>query len=42
MIVAIELKTMYALASEHDFTGDPRRIEVGSHDSLLRALVGEA
>ncbi len=29
---------MYELRSEHDFTGDPREIQVGSAQSLLAAL----
>ena len=35
------LKCMFDLKSEHDFTTDPRVIEVGSAESLLIGLVQE-
>jgi hypothetical protein len=38
VIESTELKTMYAVASEHDFTATPREISIGSADSLLAAL----
>jgi hypothetical protein len=39
VIESTELKAMYELATEHDFTGEPREIEVGSSESLLRAIL---
>jgi hypothetical protein len=39
VIETTELRAMYRLATEHDLTGDPREVEVGSVDSLLRPLV---
>jgi hypothetical protein len=38
VIESTELRAMYRLASEHDFSADPREIELGSSESLLRAL----
>lgn len=35
VIESTELKAMYELRSEHDFTERPRTIELGSADSLL-------
>ena len=40
VIESTEVRAMYELRSEHDFTRDPREIEVGSAESLLAALVG--
>lgn len=39
VIESTELKAMYDLATEHDLSDDPREIEVGSPESLLRALL---
>jgi hypothetical protein len=33
------VRAMYRLATEHDLTGAPRQVEVGSVESLLRPLV---
>jgi hypothetical protein len=38
VIESTELRAMYRLATEHDFSGDPREVEVGSPNSLLRHL----
>ena len=38
VIETTELKAMYAVASEHDFTDVPREVAIGSTDSLLAAL----
>jgi hypothetical protein len=38
VIESTELKAMYALVSEHDFSEAPREISIGSTDSLLAAL----
>jgi len=38
VIESTEVRAMYELRSEHDFTGDPREIQVGSAKSLLAAL----
>lgn len=38
VIESTELRTMYELRSEHDFTNDPREIEIASTESLLAAL----
>jgi hypothetical protein len=40
VIESTELRAMYRLATEHDVSGDPREIEVGSPASLLRPLHG--
>ena len=40
VIESTELRAMYRLAGEHDFSGAPREIEPGSAESLLRALHG--
>lgn len=39
VIESTTLKCMYDVKTEHDFTNDPRVIQVGSADSLLLALV---
>jgi hypothetical protein len=39
VIESTELKAMYELRAEHDFTSEPLEIEVGSFGSLLRLLV---
>ncbi len=38
VIESTELRAMYELRTEHDLTGEPREIEVGSAESLLAAL----
>jgi hypothetical protein len=38
VIESTELRAMYGLRTEHDFTGDPREIVVGSAESLLAAF----
>lgn len=38
VIESTELKALYAVASEHDFTATPREISPGSTESLLVAL----
>jgi hypothetical protein len=38
VIESTELRAMYELRSEHDFTDQPRAIEVGSAESLLGSL----
>lgn len=38
VIEATSLRRMYELKTEHDFTLDPRAIDIGSSESLLRAL----
>jgi hypothetical protein len=38
VIESTELRAMYELRSEHDFTAAPREIEVGAAESLLAAL----
>ena len=38
VIETTELKAMYAVASEHDFSDVPREVSIGSTDSLLAAL----
>jgi hypothetical protein len=38
VIETTELKAMYAVASEHDFTDVPREVSIGSTESLLAAL----
>jgi hypothetical protein len=40
VIESTELRCMYEVHTEHDFTQVPRSIAVGSPDSLLRALTG--
>jgi hypothetical protein len=40
VIESTELRAMYELRGEHDFTSDPREIELGSAESLLANLVG--
>ena len=42
VIESTSLKAMYDVRTEHDFTNDPRVIQLGSPESLLRALVAEA
>jgi hypothetical protein len=39
VIESTELRAMYRVASEHDLSRDPREIEIGSAESLLRALL---
>jgi hypothetical protein len=39
MIESTELRAMYRLATEHDLTSDPREVEIGSPESLLRDLL---
>lgn len=39
VIESTTLRCMYEVRTEHDFTGAPLPIEVGSADSLLHALV---
>jgi len=41
VIESTKLKCMYDVATEHDFTNDPRVIEVGSVESLLTGLIQE-
>ena len=38
VIESTELRCMYEVHTEHDFTRVPRLIEIGSADSLLRSL----
>jgi hypothetical protein len=38
VVEATELRAMYRLVSEHDFSADPREIAPGSVESLLRSL----
>ncbi len=38
VIESTTLRCMYELQTEHDFTGDPRAVAVGSAESLLHAL----
>ena len=38
VIESTELRAMYALVSEHDFSEMPREISIGTTDSLLSAL----
>jgi len=38
VIASTTLRSMYDLRTEHDFTHDPRAIDIGSDESLLRAL----
>lgn len=38
VIESTELRAFYELRAEHDFSGDPREIEIGSAESLLQAL----
>ena len=40
VIESTELRAFYELRSEHDFSAAPRAIEIGSPESLLRALRG--
>lgn len=35
-----ELRAMFEVRTEHDFTTDPTEIDLGSFDSLLSALTG--
>jgi hypothetical protein len=35
VIESTELRAMYELRSEHDFSGEPRAIELGSAESML-------
>jgi hypothetical protein len=42
VIESTELRAMYRLATEHDLTSDPREIDAGSPESLLRPLSGLA
>ena len=39
VIESTELRAMYRLATEHDLTSDPREVEIGSAESLLRDLL---
>ncbi len=39
VIESTELRAMYRLATEHDLTSDPREVEIGSPESLLRDLL---
>ncbi len=39
VIESTELKQMYELRTEHDFTQEPREIELASAESLMRGLV---
>ncbi len=38
VIESTELSAMYRVAAEHDFSAEPREIEVGSTESLLHRL----
>ncbi len=38
VIESTELRAFYELRSEHDFSGEPQEIEIGSAASLLHAL----
>ena len=38
VIESTELRAMFEVKSEHDFTAEPREIELGSAESLLAAL----
>ena len=38
VIESTELKAFYAVNSEHDFSSDPREVEVGSAESILSRL----
>lgn len=38
VIESTELKAMYELVAEHDFTDEPRRIPLDSSESLLAAM----
>lgn len=38
VIESTELKAFYAVNSEHDFSGDPREVDVGSAESILGRL----
>jgi hypothetical protein len=40
VIESTELRTMYELVGEHDFSETPREIEIGSGESLLARLGG--
>ena len=40
VVESTELRAMYEVRSEHDFTGEPRSLAVGGTDSLLSALAG--
>jgi hypothetical protein len=40
VVEATELRAMYEVSTEHDFTAEPRAITLGSGDSLLAALAG--
>jgi hypothetical protein len=42
VIESTELRAMYRLATEHDLSSDPREIDAGSPESLLRPLSGLA
>lgn len=39
VIESTQLKQMYELRTEHDFTDEPREIELGSIESLVHRLV---
>ena len=39
MIESTVLRRMFEVRSEHDFTAEPRAIELGSAESLLAALM---
>ena len=39
MIELTTLRSQYEVRTEHDFTNEPRRIDMGGGDSLLAALV---
>jgi hypothetical protein len=41
VIESTELRAMYRLATEHDLSGDPREIAIGSRDSLLHLLLSD-
>jgi len=39
VVESVELRAMYEVRTEHDFTGEPAAIDIGSADSLLAALM---
>ena len=39
VIESTKLRRMFEVRSEHDFTAEPRAIELGSAESLLAALM---
>jgi hypothetical protein len=42
VIESTELRAMYQLVTEHDFSDEPRELEPGSPESLLHPLSGTA